>query len=774
MSHPTAALPDATVSTEAWVREIGHVGSGDLAFAGGKGANLGELTGAGLAVPSGFVIGAPAFDHVLVESGLGETIERCLEDLESNDPEATAHAAEELRELIHEVPIPEPVLEAVRSAYTDLVGLAPSGAVAVRSSATAEDSPTASFAGMNETFLNVIGEDALVEAVRSCWASLYGARAIAYRRSRGIGEAGLGIAVVVQRQINSAVSGVMFTVDPASGDPDKIVIEASFGLGENVVSGQVTPDRFTFSKARGEMVDEVIADKDTLITARERGGVERTTADEADRRRAALSHQQATAVAHLGAQIEAHYDSPQDTEWAVDDEGRIWMLQARPVTATGAWAAEADDRSGGEAIVSGLGAAPGEAVGVARVVTDPTDAERLKDGEVLVARMTAPDWAPAMRRAAAIVTDMGGMTCHAAIVAREFGVPCIVGTREATERITDGERVLVDAYTGRVLPGDAAVQRPAAAAASSAPATPVTATSVLLNVSEPSLADRAARTDADGVGLLRAELMILEALGGRHPKLVIEEQGEDALVKRLSGAIGQVARAFAPRPVTYRTYDFRSNEFRGLAGGDRFEPEEANPMIGYRGALRYSRDPESLRPELRAIARLWDEGVRNLHVMIPFVRTPDEFAAARDLLDDAGLMDRPGFELWVMAEVPSVLFHLPSYAELGARGISIGSNDLTQLMLGADRDSELLADTFDERDHAVVAAIEMLIRSARELGLRTSICGQAPSVHPGYADLLVRVGIDAISVTIDALDRTRRNVAAAERRLLLEAARRQA
>ncbi|HEU4975034.1 MAG TPA: putative PEP-binding protein [Baekduia sp.] len=431
-------------------------------------------------------------------------------------------------------------------------------------------------------------------------------------------------------------------------------------------------------------------------------------------------------------------------------------------------------------MLRGLGAAPGLASGAVRVIGSREEAAKLREGEILVTRMTAPDWVPLMRKAAAIVTDSGGMTCHAAIVSRELGVPCVVGTGDATSKLRDGEVVTVDATHGVVLAGRAPEQ-PAApspdggrrlAPAAAAPARAVTATKLLVNLSEPSQVQRAAALDVDGVGLLRAELMILEALQGVHPRLLIEQGRGAEVSERMAAALETFAAAFAPRPITYRTIDFRTNEFRGLEGGERFEPEEANPMIGFRGALRYTQDPEVLGLELDALRMVWDRGHANLHVMLPFVRTARELEQCRRLFAASGLLDRPGFELWVMAEVPSVLFNLERYAAMGVAGISIGSNDLTQLVLGADRDSELLASTFDERDPAVADYLRMLIPRARTAGLQTSICGQAPSVHPEYADLLVRAGIDAISVNMDVVDRARGLVAAAEQRLLLEAARR--
>ncbi|HUZ85027.1 MAG TPA: putative PEP-binding protein, partial [Gaiellales bacterium] len=496
------------------------------------------------------------------------------------------------------------------------------------------------------------------------------------------------------------------------------------------------------------------------------------TADEGSR--AVLSDDEARGLAVLGVEIERHYGTPQDTEWAIDAQGGVWMVQARPVTAVGSphgESSEPAETAEHTVLIRGLGAAPGLASGRVRILASPADGGRLSAGDVLVAHATAPDWVPLMRRAAAIVTDSGGMTCHAAIVSRELGIPCVVGTSAATTTLRDAEQVTVDATHGSVYEGLLAAP-PAVPVVAARPAAPaVTGTRLLVNLSEPSQVARAAALDVDGVGLLRAELMALEALDGTHPRLLVEQGHGDVFVSRMADALTTFASAFAPRPVTYRTIDFRTNEFRGLEGGDRFEPVEANPMIGYRGALRYVTEPDLFRLELDAVRLVWEAGNRNLHVMLPFVRTTRELEVCRDLIAEASLLSLPGFELWIMAEVPSVLFQLERYAELGVAGISIGSNDLTQLLLGADRDSELVARVFDERDAAVVAYIDQLIARARRLGLHTSICGQAPSVHPEYADLLVRAGIDAISVNLDAVDRARRLVAAAERRVMLEAAR---
>ena len=766
---------------------------GDVDFAGGKGANLGELTAAGLPVPHGFVIGAPAYAAFCEETGLREWIAARLRKLDTDDTAALEQAAAEVRAKVERESIPPWLERWIREAYTELVDGNREAPVAVRSSATAEDGEDASFAGMNETLLNVRGAEGLLKAVRSCWSSLFGARTIYYRAKRGFGQAEMDIAVVVQRQIQSSRSGVMFTIDPASGDRDRLVIEAAFGLGEAVVSGSVTPDRYLVAKDGLAIERREVRRKELAIVSLPGGGTETRMLDEAEGNRPVLSEEEIGQVAELGVRIERHYGSPQDTEWAFDEDGGVWMLQSRPVTTAGGAevAAGGSDPAGagdrGEELVRGLGAAPGEASGAVRVVKAREQASELQEGEVLVTHMTAPDWVPLMRRAAAIVTDSGGMTCHAAIVSRELGIPCVVGTAKATEVLQDGRLVTVDAGAGVVTAGASTPPNPANSAepqsafvlssslaeqwTNAEVAGPVTGTRILVNLSEPSQLERVAGLDVDGVGLLRAELMVVEALDGVHPRALLEAGEGERFVDRMAASLDRFAAAFAPRPITYRTIDFRSNEFRGLEGGERFEPEEANPMIGYRGALRYMHEPDLLELELLALARVWDAGHENLHAMLPFVRSPREVAVCREMFECAGLLARPGFELWVMAEVPSVLFHLPGYAELGIAGISIGSNDLTQLLLGADRDSELVAEVFDERDAAVTEYISRLLARAHELGLRTSICGQAPSVYPEYAELLVRGGIEAISVNIDAVDRARRLVAAAEQRLLLEKAR---
>ena len=775
------AAPAAASSTDPpapvdFIRSFAELGSGDVDYAGGKGANLGELTRAGLPVPAGFVVGAPAYAAFCQETGLRGRLDELLAGVDVEDGAALEAASAAARQAVIDASMTKPLREAILGAYRDLAAADGAGgdadvAVAVRSSATAEDTASASFAGMNETFLNTRGADAVIDAVKRCWVSLFGARTIYYRGRRGFSQADMDIAVVVQIQIPSTRAGVMFTEDPSGGERDHLVIEGSFGLGEAVVSGSVSPDRYVVRKSDLTITTRSVRPKELAIEPAEGGGTLTRELSPQESTQPVLQDAEITQLAKLGLAIEEHYGSAQDTEWSFDPDGGVWMLQSRPIT-TGAGGV---DHAPEVVLVRGLGAAPGRASGGVRVLADPHDTAAFHDGDVLVAHMTTPDWVPLMRKAAAIVTDSGGMTCHAAIVTRELGIPCIVGTGNATRTLRDDEIVTVDATHGTVLQGAVAAE-PADAGASAvaggagAPS-PVTATRLLVNLSEPSQVQRTSSLDVDGVGLLRAELMVIEALEGTHPRQLIEEGRGEEFVARMADALNTFAAGFTPRPVTYRTIDFRTNEFRNLRGGERFEPQEANPMIGYRGALRYVQEPEVFALEMQAVRRVWDAGHENFHVMLPFVRTASELERCRALVAASGLLDRPGFELWIMAEVPSVLFNLERYARLGIAGISIGSNDLTQLMLGADRDSEVLAATFDERDPAVLDYLAALIPRARALGLRTSICGQAPSVYPEYAELLVRLGIENISVSADAVDRTRRLIAAAEQRVLLDAAR---
>ncbi|MFN8050155.1 MAG: phosphoenolpyruvate synthase [Acidimicrobiales bacterium] len=806
MSTEPAEMTTATGST--FVRPLSSLGSGDVGVAGGKGANLGELRAAGLPVPDGFVVTADAFRDALDSGGVRDRIRTRVATLLASGTAPTHDDIEQLRDLVRAAGIPAPLAARIDAAYHELVG-GDDGLVAVRSSATSEDTAAASFAGMHESFANVIGAASVRDRVLDCWTSLYSERALAYRTERGMLEEPT-IAVVVQRLASAVAAGVMLTDDPAAPGEGRLVIEGARGLGEAVVSGLVEPDTWVVDRAAHRIVDTRRGHQTVFLGEREGGGIEQI--ELADGLGPVLTDQQVLEIATLGERIEAHYGRPQDIEWVigpavagpsgagtdgVGDPAAISIVQSRPITATGTRAGAdtgpQDEAAPEPPLVTGLGASAGIASGRVRILRSPHDGARLQAGEVLVAPTTSPDWVPVMRRAAAVVTDSGGRTCHAAIVTRELGVPCVVGARTATTVLHDGDLVTVDGALGIVragAPTSASLQRapgtglaltergpaPAASdrgtdtAAAPAPVEPL-ATRVYVNLAIPSQATAAAALPVDGVGLLRAEIMATEALQGEHPMALLARGGRDEFVEAMSESLLVITRAFGQRPVVYRSLDFRTNEFRGLIGGEEHEPVEANPMIGWRGCYRYVTEPELFALELAALARAREE-TPNLHLMIPFVRTRWELERCLELVDASPLGAQRGLKRWVMAEVPSVAYRIPEYAALGIDGVSIGSNDLTQLMLGVDRDSEICAELFDESDDAVLDMIGRIIDAAHASGITASLCGQAPSNRAGFAERLVRFGIDSISVTPDAVAAARREVATAERRLVVEASRR--
>ena len=762
---------------------------------GGKGANLGELVRAGLAVPDGFVVGSATYDAFLDATGVRSAMDDIARTLNVDDGAALQAAADRLRALVTGAALPAAISAPIVQAYRALESDSSPALVAVRSSATSEDSAQTSFAGMFESFLNVAGDDALLQAVRDCWASGFSARILFYRAKQGL-QVAPAIAVVVQRMVQSDKSGVIFSVDPASRNRDHMIIEAAWGLGEVVVLGQVTPDRYVVQKSTRRVLQQVAGHKAFLLERDPATGQNVRVSLDGDPRQMqlVLEEDELGQLIEMALRAEAHYGAPQDMEFAIE-RGKAFLVQARPITtlALGNVGVDSVAPAGSyaspavvvaphstELLVRGLGASPGIGSGRARVIARATDSASLLDGEVLVAAMTSPDWVPVMRRAAAIVTDAGGMTSHAAIVSRELGIPCVVGTGKATTTLRTGAEITVDGTAGTIHAGftpntpepeSARRGRGALAATTAAAERPVTATKVYVNLADPLHAAEIAARDVDGVGLLRAEFMLLSALGNTHPRVLIRDGRGDEFVSRMAAELRTIASAFAPRPVIYRATDFRTNEFRSLSGGEDFEPHEENPMIGYRGCFRYTREPDLFALELEALAQVRRD-CPNLHLMIPFVRTLSELRTCKALVDKSSLGAVPGLQLWVMAEVPSVVYWLPEYAKLGISGVSIGSNDLTQLMLGLDRDNAVVAPLFDERDPAVLDAVHRIVSTCRDLGLTCSICGQAPSVHPEYVDRLVEWGIDSISVNPDVIERTRHNVAAAERRLLLDAARR--
>lgn len=756
-------------SDDSYVRDISVLRISDDEEAGGKGANMGELVAAKLPVPPGFVLLRDCYRDSMragaVDAELSALHHEALDTV--SDTTRLAELCDKLQALVYRAGVADGVRDAVLAAYR---ALGSDTVVAVRSSATGEDSRDASFAGMNRTITNVVGEHALIEAIQQCWMSLFSPRVITYRASRGF-TGDPAMAVVVQQMVNSEKAGVAFTADPSTGALDRVVIEAAFGLGEVVVSGAVEPDTYLVAKETLDVLEVRVGHQAFKIIRGADGHDVKVDLDDEQADARVLDDAELRRIAELAVAIERHNGNPQDTEWAIEN-GQAYLVQARPITTLRHTVAPTSERHA--VLARGLAAAPGMASGTVRVLESPEQGDRLLEGEILVAQMTNPDWLPTIRRAAALVTDTGGMTCHAAIVARELGVPCVVGTRTATRDLHDGTTVTVDGTHGRVLSGRVEAAAPPVAMTErrmpAEPASEVTGTKIYVNLAMPDSAETVAAHHVDGVGLLRAEFMLTEALSGRHPRDLIARGEQGKLVDAMVASVGRIGAAFAPRPVVYRATDFRSNEFRGLRGGEAYEPVEHNPMIGYRGCYRYIKEPDLFALELQALAQVREQSP-NVHIMIPFVRTRWELDECLSLIDASPLGRQRGLHRWVMAEVPSVVHWLPEYIGMGIDGVSIGSNDLTQLVLGVDRDSDICVELFDEFDAAVLDAIGQIIGTARKFGITSSLCGQAPSTKPEFAEHLVRMGITSVSVNPDAADAARRVVAAAERRLLLESAR---
>ena len=736
------------------------VGKDDIPIAGGKGANLGEMTKAGIPVPPGFIVTAQSYFSFLGKSNLTDRIHSLLSSLDLNDSAKLQSVASEIKNSIGAAKMPEEIAREIAQAYRKMGG----GLVAVRSSATAEDLPEASFAGQQRTFLNVEGEKEVVAAVQGCWASLFEPRAIFYRAQQGFDHLKVGIAVPVQRMVQSEASGVLFTVEPVTSDRGKVVIEAVYGLGEAIVSGEVTPDLYVVDKEGVEILDKKIARQEWQLVRGVTGGKNfeetniKVPIPNSKKTKQKLPDEDIIALARIGQMIEELYAFPQDVEWAKEG-GVLYIVQTRPVTTM-----KVEEQLGkiaemaGEVLLTGSPASPGIAAGPAKIIHEASEIDKVLEGDVLVAGMTTPDFVPAMKRAVAIVTDRGGRTCHAAIVSRELGVPCVVGTENATRVLKPEQLITVDGSQGKVFQGR--IIKEETKAPSVTPRAKVkTTTKVYVNLAEPELAERVASRDVDGVGLLRAEFIIAQI--GEHPRYMIAQGREAEFVEKLAEGVNIFAKAFNPRPVVYRTTDFKTNEYRNLKGGEDYEDLEENPMLGYRGCSRYVNELDVFKLEIEMIKGV-REDYKNLWVMIPFVRTVAEIERLVRILKDEGLSSSDDFKLWMMVEVPSNIFLIDDFLDVGIDGISIGSNDLTQLILGIDRDNPKLAEEFDERNEAVMIALEKAIKTSVGRGVTASICGQAPSVYPELTEKLIEWGITSVSVSPDVIETTREIIAKAE------------
>ncbi|EMA69668.1 phosphoenolpyruvate synthase [Halorubrum aidingense JCM 13560] len=774
-----------------WLEDVD---ADDVGTVGGKAASLGELIGAGLPVPPGFTVTAGTYRAFIEEAEIDDELFAAV-DVDPEDSAALREAEATAEALILDTPFPEEVREEILERYRSMGSDGEEAFVAVRSSATAEDLPDSSFAGQQETFLNVREAD-LLRRVKECWASLFTQRAIYYRQQRGFPHADVDIAVVVQRMVDAEKSGVMFTSHPSTGEP-QITIEAAWGLGEAVVSGTVSPDNYVYDRERGAVDDVTVADKKVeMVKDAETGETVQLDVDEERRTARVLSDAEIEELVGLGERVEAHYGTPQDVEWAIYD-GDIYMLQSRPITTIqetgdvddatgssestgGATVGEAGVANGGaggddteaDVLVDGLGASPGVVSGTVRIVHKLDHLDQVQEGDIMVTEMTMPDMVPAMKRAAGIVTDEGGMTSHAAIISRELGVPAVVGTGNGTRVLPEGQGVTLDGDKGTVRAGadeDAEPGEefePVEAARPETPVKPMTATEVKVNVSIPEAAERAAATGADGVGLLRIEHMVLTL--GKTPEKYIADHGARAYQDELIEGVRRVADEFYPRPVRVRTIDAPTDEFRELDGGEG-EPKEHNPMLGWRGIRRSLDKPEPFRQELAAFARLYEMGYDNLEVMFPLVNDAADVEGIKVHMREAGI--DPETHRWgVMVETPASALQIEELAAAGIDFASFGTNDLTQYTLAVDRNNEHVADRFDELHPAVLRLIGDTIETCRELGVDTSICGQAGS-KPEMVDFLVEAGVSSISANIDAVRDVQHEVKRTEQRLLLDSVR---
>ncbi|MEM2906607.1 MAG: phosphoenolpyruvate synthase [Candidatus Odinarchaeota archaeon] len=758
----------------------------DIPYVGGKCANLGELTRAGAPTPKGFAVTAYAYKKFITESGLINKIKSVLKQLDLSDLNKLNKISREIRALIESTPMFPEIQKEIKEAYTRLETLTEKNVrLSIRSSATAEDLPGASFAGQQDTFLNVDKEH-LIEAVSKCWSSLYTPRAISYRQEKGFEHEKILISVAVQEMVapDPEAQGVMFTIHPVTGDRTKILIDASYGLGEAVVSGSVTPDTFIVDKNTMKIVERQVGKKATKdIIDVKTGKVITVPVSKTEQEKLCIPDEYVLELAKIAKKIEEHYGIPMDIEWAIDRKThKIYILQGWPERVNGEKTVKpveekAADVSEYKLLVKGLPVSPGVGSGKVNIILDSGNIDKIQKGDILVTRMTTPSWVPAMKKSAAIVTDEGGYTCHAAIVSRELGVPCIVGAGNATTVLKNGQLVTVDGSKGFVYDGIVKTveeEKPGVHGAVTVFEQPITATKIYVNLSIPEKAEQVAReTLADGVGLLRAEHMMLSI--GKHPKLLIEEGGADLMIEKFAESIRTVAQAFHPRPVIYRALDFKPDEFLALEGGEKYERETGhigpNPMIGYRGQFRYTKEPDIFKLELAAIKKVREKfNLKNVHLMIPFVRTIGEFKKVKEIIYGEGLNPEkdPDFWLWIMLEVPSAVFIIDKLCAEGINGISIGSNDLTMLVLGVDRNDASVQEIYDERDIAVLRAINYVTKVCKKYGVTVSICGQAPSVYPEYAEFLVRLGVTSISVNPDAVISTRRHVAQIEKKIGLE------
>ncbi len=738
----------------------------DTPLVGGKGANLGEMTRAGFPVPNGFAITINAYDAFLQENDIARKIYDILKTTDVNDPTQLGSAGRDIQKMVINGQIPADVCKEIILAYKKLSGTFRHALVAVRSSATAEDAGTTSFAGQHASFLNIEGEANLLVSVKECWASLFTPRSIYYRVENKIKHESVKISVIVMKMVQSDVSGVMFSIDPTNNDKERIIIESVWGLGETIVQGSVIPDKYVVQKGTFDILSKEVSDQ-TVQLIKVKGQTKEIDVPKNIRDKQKITDEEIIKLAKISSKLQQHYYFPQDTEWA-REKGELFIVQTRPVTTiaetTKIEKSEKDEFKISRApIVSGAPASPGIGTGPVKILKSPKEIGKIQRGDVLVAPMTSPDYVPAMKKAAAIVTDQGGQTSHAAIVSRELGIPCVVGTKLATKILRDGSIVSVDGSTGQIFMGalNKIIKLESAKLTENKKNSKIkTATKVYVNLAEPERAKEISRLNVDGVGLLRAEFMIANI--GIHPKEAIKNKAQGKFIDKLALDLEIFCKEFNPRQVIYRATDFKTNEYRSLPGGKAWEPIEPNPLLGFRGAYRYISNPEVFNLELQAITKV-REKYDNLNLMIPFVRSPEELSKVRRIVASSGLFEKNSFKFLMMVEIPVNVIQIEDFIKVGIDGVSIGSNDLTMLIEGTDRDNAEVATEFNEMSPAVLWALKRVITKCNAAGVTSSICGQAPSEYEELVKKLVRWGVTSISVNPDAIGRVREIITEAEK-----------
>ncbi|MBL7169580.1 MAG: phosphoenolpyruvate synthase [Candidatus Aenigmarchaeota archaeon] len=737
-----------------FVKFLDELGKNSLLEAGTKGANLAEMYNIGLPTPNAFVVTSNAYKYFLEKTQIKVAIFDILKYTDINDSNQLQKNAKKIRKMIEEVKIPYKIKKEIISAYKKLSKEFKKNYewVAVRSSATIED---LSGAG---SILNVKGEEKVIASVKRCWSSLFTPKSIFYRKTKGISHKKVLIAVAVQKQLNSEKAGLGFTVDPSSGNMNQIIVESTWGQCQGITSGAVTPDKYILDKRTGNVIEKRINKKTEMrILDSKRGGLISKKVPKDKQKEQTLDDYELTQIYNLALKLEEHYKAPQDFEWVIEDEN-LYLVQSRPINVIYKSEEGENVNTTKKPVLKGIPASPGVISGKVRIIKNSSELSKINKGDILVAKMTNPDYVPAMKKISAIITDEGGQTSHISVVARELGVPCIVGTKEATKRLKNGDDVTIDGDDGFVYLGKFYSKAKKKIKYKHIK----TKTKIYMNLGEPDLAKKYKNVRCDGIGLFRAEFMVAGL--GEHPNSLIEKDGGEKFVEVFSDGIEKVAKTFYPRPIVYRALDFKTNEYANLKGGKKYEPKENNPMIGWRGASRYVTDPMLFKLELEAIKKVKSKGYNNVWLMIPFVRTSWELRHIRMLIRKAGLLGDSRFKLWIMVEVPSSAILIEEFIKEGVDGVSIGSNDLTQLTLGVDRDSSTLNKRwFYELDPAVLWCIKRVVKTCKKYNVTSSICGQAPSFYPELTKKLVKWGITSVSVNPDVVDKTRRIVADAEK-----------